>query len=297
MTYPKISIIIHCFNRENYIRETLDSILQQEYPNLELIVIDDGSTDKSWEIIKSYGSKISYMEHLQGSRTSPVPALNIGFSKATGDILMWLNTKNILLHKSLFIIGEVFTTLPQVEWMTGLASMIDDRSLSLRILSVYRNKYDFLAGKWEVIQQESTCWRRSLWEKTGGSMDSHFEWAFDIALWVKFFKVAPLYQINTIIGAYRETATSQSIQNRSVFLSHVHEALKEQWTGITAKERMLYYLYRLCYALRIFLRIIPDSIFGKIPFLHIYGASIVRYSKIKEKWEPEARIANPFHKF
>ena len=293
-TYPKISLIVHCFNREGYIKETLDSILSQGYPNLELIVIDDGSTDKSWEIICSYGNAITYKEQLTGNRTSPIFALNTGFKKATGEVLMWLNTKNILLHKSLFIVGEVFNELPEVQWLTGLGCMIDDRGLPLRVLSLYRNKYDYMAGKWEVIQQESSCWRKSLWDKTGAQMDPAYEWAFDIALWVKFFKVAPLHQINTIFGAYRETAKSQSVQNRDVFLSHVHNALKDQWNSVTMKERVLYGIYRILYFFRFVLRPLPDHVFAKIPLLNFFSAPIVRYKQIDGAWKPTLAKANTF---
>src|SRR3989344_3292956 len=85
MNWPKISIVTQCFNREKFIAQTIESILGQNYPNLEYIVIDDNSTDRSWEIIQRYKSKLAVCERLEGLRDNPAYATNYGFSKAAED--------------------------------------------------------------------------------------------------------------------------------------------------------------------------------------------------------------------
>jgi glycosyltransferase involved in cell wall biosynthesis len=186
MQYPKISLVTACFNHKDYIAETIESIVSQGYPNLEYIVIDDGSTDGSWEIIQKYKHKLYLCERLEGYRDTVTIALNYGIKKTSGNIMGWLNSDDILLPKSLFSIAKIFGDNPKVEWFTGMASTINQRGELVNSILRLKSKNDFLIGEWKVIQQESTFWRRGLWEKSGGALNEAQKWAFDTELWTKF---------------------------------------------------------------------------------------------------------------
>ena len=93
---PKISIVMPSYNQAEYIEESILSVLNQNYPNLELIVLDGGSTDGSEEIIKKYESKLSYWHSRKNK--GQTDALIQGFKRATGDLLGWLNSDDILVH-------------------------------------------------------------------------------------------------------------------------------------------------------------------------------------------------------
>lgn len=281
ITYPKISIVTQCYNREENIAETIESVLSQNYPNLEYIVIDDGSTDQSWEIIQHYKDKLAYIEHLDTKRDTPVPAINYGFSKATGEIMTWLNSKNILLHKSLFTVAQVFTEFPEVEWVTGIGTIIDGDGKITGVIPVRKDFYEHMIGTQSNIQQESTFWRRTLWEKTGGKLNEEAV-AFDIDLWSsKFFLTTPLYHLNTLIGAYRKSPVAFSSVKRTIFLQHIEEARKKLRSRADRKQLLLAELFRFIRYLKPLLRNIPDGIFAKIPILKNFSHRSIKFYKME----------------
>ena len=103
---PKISIITPSFNQADYLEETILSIINQNYPNLEYIIIDGGSTDNSVEIIKKHEKNIDYWVSEKDNGQSH--AINKGFAKATGEILNWINSDDILAENALIKIAEAY---------------------------------------------------------------------------------------------------------------------------------------------------------------------------------------------
>lgn len=294
---PKISLVVHSFNRAEYLSKALDSIVNQGYPNLELIVVDDNSTDTSWEIIERFGHAIAYKEKIPGSRTSPVHALNVGFSHATGEIMGWLNNKNMLMPGSLFTLAEVFTTLPKVEWLTGIGLVLNKQGIITDVIPVRKDLFESMLKLPWNIQQESTFWRRSLWEKTGGRMDeSEYPWAFDVALWnTKFFHRAKLYHLNTVLGAYRKLSSAQSSANVSEFYSYIEKSRQELRRKVSKSTLLLSYLYAGLRFLKPILRNIPDRIFASIPILNRFCHLSIAFQNANGN-PPHVRVykRNPF---
>ena len=106
MKWPKISIVTPSYNQGKYIEKTIQSVLNQDYPNLEYIVIDGNSTDNSVEIIKKYEKWITYWISEPDSGQSE--AINKGFKKATGSIINWLNSDDYLEANTLFRVANYF---------------------------------------------------------------------------------------------------------------------------------------------------------------------------------------------
>lgn len=291
-TYPKISLVTQCFNREDYIAETIESVLSQQYPNLEYIVIDDGSTDASWEIIRRYQKYLAYGEQWPGVRKTPIPAINRGFTHATGEVLGWLNTKNTLLPKSLSSIGEMFEAFPEIEWLTGLATTINNKSQIVKVATLRKNIYDYLIGDWQTIQQESTFWRRSLWERAGGSLREEYPWSFDTALWVKFFQHAELYHAQTVFGTYRKIKGGQSVASRDVYMEYTRRALNELRKDVSPTMRRRAIVYRMLHLLRPFMASISDAAYLRLPLPHGFSHLAVSYHFGDEQWHIQKR--NPF---
>ncbi len=277
--YPKITIVATCYNREQFIAETIESVLSQNYPNLEFIVIDDNSTDRSWEIIQSYKDRLAYIEKLPGNRTSPIYAINYALSKSTGEYMTTLNDKNVLIGKSLFTAAEVFSALPELEWITGIGLLVNSTGIVTSVMPIRKDFYDHLRYVPWNIQHESTFWSRSLWERTGSKFDEEYPWAFDAGLWCKFFATAKLYHLNTIIGAYRKTSLSHSFQNMEEYNRYARKArelLRSKQSKVTLA---LAEVYRVLWYLKPILRNIPDKAYARIPLLNVFCNNAIRFTE------------------
>jgi len=200
--WPKITLVTAVYNGEEYLEATMRSIVNQGYPNLEYIVVDDGSTDGTVEIIRKYERAMScwFSQANQGLYA----ALNAGFARSSGEIMGWLNSSDLLQVNGLFTVGSIFRELRDVEWITGRITKISTTGMTIDVLPVRRwSRGRFLAGANKHIQQESTFWRRSLWEKAGGYVDPGYRAEGDFELWVRFFRHARLHSVNALIGGYR----------------------------------------------------------------------------------------------
>ena len=296
VSYPKISVIIQCFNRAPYIAEAIESVLNQGYPNLECIVIDDDSTDESWNIIQKYKDRLAYCEKWPGKRTSPIYAFNRGFAKATGEILYSLNDKNKLMPKSLFAVGKVFNTYPDVEWLSGIGLLIDGDGVVTNVIPVRKDYYEHLAGFSWAIQHESTFWRRSLWERTGGKFDEEYEWAFDAGLWRKFFFEAKLYHLNTILGAYRKLPSAMSTKRKEEFYNYYAKARADMRKRASLGDRIYMRLYQILRLGKPLLRNVPDSVWSRIPIFRVFPPEAIAFQNLTNPSAPQLRRykRNPF---
>lgn len=204
MEYPKISIITPSYNQCAYLRETIESVLGQNYPNLEYIIIDGGSTDESLAIIKQYSAQLAYWvsEKDQGL----YHALQKGFEKATGEIIGWLNADDMLHKSSLFTLAKIFKDLPQVNWIQGRPTQYNQQGLTVNSSNPITSPNHFYLKKYvhgEFIQQESTFWRRNLWQAAGSYISDQYKYAGDFELWMRFFQHDKLYATQALIGGYR----------------------------------------------------------------------------------------------
>jgi glycosyltransferase involved in cell wall biosynthesis len=111
MYYPKISIVTPSYNQGKYLEETILSVIKQNYPNLEYIIIDGGSTDNSVEIIKKYEKYLTYWVSEKDNGQSD--AINKGLKRCTGEIFNWLNSDDYLEPNALFKIAEAYKKNPQ----------------------------------------------------------------------------------------------------------------------------------------------------------------------------------------
>jgi glycosyltransferase involved in cell wall biosynthesis len=199
---PRISLVTPVFNSAKYLEQTIRSVLAQQYPNLEYFIVDGGSTDGTLDIIRKYESQITAW--ISEPDNGMYDALNKGFARTSGEIMGWISATDQYHVGGLSVVGSVFRDLPDVAWITGRATGFNDDGMTTVVLDLpHWSRLRFLAGANRYIQQESTFWRRSLWEKAGARVDSSRRNGCDFELWVRFFRHARIYPVDALIGGYR----------------------------------------------------------------------------------------------
>jgi hypothetical protein len=209
---PEISIVTPVYNGERYLRRCLDSIASQQYRRFEHIVIDGGSTDSTVDILREYDNCIDYWvsEPDQGM----YDAIAKGFSLAQGSIFAWINADDRYYPWSLDIVAQVFAEKPNIHWLTGIPTTIDDkdRLISVQIPKIYFRKLIALGyyrgDILECIQQESTFFRSELYHQTG--LSTNLRLAGDYDLWTRMASYAPLHTIKTVLASFRRHPDQQS---------------------------------------------------------------------------------------
>ena len=203
---PKISIVTPNYNKGEFIEYTIKSVLSQGYPNLEYIIIDGGSTDNSVEIIKKYQDRLSYW--VSESDNGMYDAIRKGFSHATGEIMAWIGSDDMFHPNCFNIVAEIFKN-KDVNWLVGATTHFDKLG---RCVSVYPSRYfsrvDLLSGNYKWIQQESTFWRRGLYDKVGG-LNATLRYAGDFDLWLRFSRFEKMYICPSLLGGFRLSTEGQ----------------------------------------------------------------------------------------
>lgn len=213
MNYPKISIVTPSYNQGQYLEETITSILNQQYPNLEYIIIDGGSTDNSVEIIKKYDKHLKYwVSEKDGGQAN---AINKGLVFCDGDIFNWINSDDYLEPQSLFKIAEAFSdTRVQLvagsvrNFSTTMQEVVPNQLLSANGLMCWSPGVKFI--------QPGVWMRRSLIEACGG-IDEKFHYAFDWDLYIRYlYHFSEVKEISDLLVHFRlhDDSKTQSLRTR-----------------------------------------------------------------------------------
>lgn len=230
--YPCISIVTPSFNQAAFLEETILSVISQNYPNLEYIIIDGGSTDGSVEIIRNYENHLAYWVSEKDKGQSD--AINKGFARTTGEIMAYMNSDDKYCPWAFKTVADIFTDCTQVEWITSLWqlhwTLKGDAAPGMAVSGYSSNA--FYEGRTlgdsarfiGFVQQESTFWKRSLWEKTGAHIAVDLQLAMDFELWARFFEHADFYGVSVPLGGFRQTGLGKQ-NRREVYYQEAKEVL------------------------------------------------------------------------
>jgi glycosyltransferase involved in cell wall biosynthesis len=206
--FPKISVVTANFNGGSFLEQTMHSILNQGYPNLEYIVIDGGSTDHSLDVIRKYEKRLAYWVSEKDS--GHANALNKGFSRVTGDILCWLNSDDMYMPWTFSVIAEIFSQHKDVHWIMGRPGVWNEKGELINVSPQLFNKYTFVVSPFKLMQQESVFFTRSLWERAGAKFNEGIKYMIDSELWSRFYLHESLYNVTTSLGGFRNHGLNRS---------------------------------------------------------------------------------------
>jgi hypothetical protein len=230
-TRPRFSIVTPNWNGRAYLRPCLESVLEQNYPELEYIVVDGASTDGSRLLIEEYRDRLSTI--ICEPDNGHADALNKGFAASTGELMGWINSDDVILPGTLSFVARVFEARPDIEWITGRPSSMNSEGV-IEWMGQTRpwSRLRFLAGDNQWIQQESTFWRRSLWERAGARLDTDFRLANDFELWCRFFRDAELHTVDRHLGCFRVRPGQRSIVFKTRYESEANDILARELEAV-----------------------------------------------------------------
>lgn len=188
MDQPKFTVVTPSFNQGSYIEKTIDSVLSQNYPNLEFIIIDGGSKDNTVEVIKKYERHLSYWVSEPDSGQSD--AINKGMARATGEYLTWLNSDDWYLPDALNSMSQILSAAPSAGLVAGAGRVVDMRGKELYAKEptteiTIETLYGWLSGG--NFMQPSSAFRAEAWRAVGG-LDESIHIAMDLDLWIRLAK-------------------------------------------------------------------------------------------------------------
>ena len=186
---PLVSIITPSFNQAPFLRRTIESVLEQDYANLEYIVMDGASTDGSPEIIRGYADRLTEWESIPDR--GQTDAINKGFARAKGSYIAWLNSDDIYYPGAVREAVDYLEAHPEVGMVYGDCNFIDAKDKVIGQFPAAQTDYDRLRRGYVHVPQAAAFFRRDLWEKVG-PLDPEFFFAMDYDLWVRLAAEAPL---------------------------------------------------------------------------------------------------------
>lgn len=233
--WPRISVVTPSFNQGRFLRETMESIHSQGYPNLEHIVIDGGSTDESTAILAEYDSRLAFWvsEKDQGQ----TDAIARGFDRATGDVFCWLNSDDVFVPGALKAVGEIFRGRADIDFLYGDAVWIDEAGGFIKHKKEQAFNRFVICFDHNFIPQPSTFWKAKLY-RTAGGVDRSFNLAMDADLWLRMAEISKpkhLPQALSMMRFYGEQKNTRLREQSLIEMQRLRDRYYPRARGVKAR--------------------------------------------------------------
>lgn len=192
---PLVTIVTPSYNQASFLARTMESVFAQDYPNIEYIVIDGGSTDGSVELLEKHADRLAYWASEPDS--GQTEAINKGFARANGDILAWINSDDTYQPGAVAEAVAYLVAHPEVGMVYGDAHFIDEQDRVIGRFPAAQTDYQRLRRGYVHIPQQAAFWRASAWQQVG-PLDERLYFAMDYYLWLR---IAEHYPIRYLPGA------------------------------------------------------------------------------------------------
>jgi len=211
---PLVSIITPSYNQGQFLEQTIRSVISQDYPNIEYLVIDGGSTDNSVEIIKNYTGQIAYWVSCKDD--GQAEAINYGFQRATGKYIAWLNSDDVYLPGCVQKAVDVLEANPDVGFVYGQVEVIDRFGKPISRFRPVAYTFKNLLTYKIIIPQQAAFFRNQVIQAVGG-LDPQFHYALDHDL---FVRIATQYSVKgfpDVVAQYRISSINKGVTHQSAW--------------------------------------------------------------------------------
>ncbi len=242
--WPKISVVTVTYNQGEYLEETLRSVLMQGYPNLEYLVLDGLSTDKTPSILSRYRKDLDYCVSEKDEGQSD--ALDKGFSRATGDILAWLNSDDRYPPGTLMRVALAFDAY-NADIVAGGCALVQDRNPKIveishssmplgQIAPLPLNRLLDIDGCWlkgDFFWQPEVFWTRDIWERSGAAVAKDLYYSMDYDLWVRMARAgAKVVHIPDTLTIFRLHESQKTSGEELPYLPELRQVSGEYLKGL-----------------------------------------------------------------
>ena len=215
MNFPKITIVVPSYNQGQFLEETILSVVDQQYPNVELFVVDGGSQDNSADIIKKYQREITWWVSEKDKGQSD--AINKGFKKSTGEIITWINSDDLLMPGSLHKVASHFSRLPVSTGLIhgGVIVFSKNRQVETRFTYLPPCRESYVSGM--AFSQPAAFFRKKYLDVVG-ILDNDLHYGMDYDLFMRFSLVCNFQPVQDIFSKYRLHDQSKSVAENYKFI-------------------------------------------------------------------------------
>ncbi len=223
-TWPRVSIITPSFNQAAYLEQTIQSVLAQDYPNLEYIIIDGGSEDGAVDIIRRYASQLAYW--VSRKDNGQAEAINEGFERATGQYIAWLNSDDLYLPGCIRKAIDMFEANPGAGLVYGQVEVINEKGARIGAFRPFTYRFEDLLALRIIIPQQAAFFRADLLRQIG-FLRTDLHYALDHELFVRLGAHAPVASFDKVVAQYRISEINKGATQRSSWASEFVKILDD----------------------------------------------------------------------
>lgn len=246
----KVTIVTPSYNQGEFIEETILSVLNQTYDNIQYIIVDGGSTDNTMEIVNKYKDRIDIIISEKDKGQSD--AINKGFKLAEGELAGWINSDDILYPHCVEKIVELYEKHPDGSIYYGsMNTIIGSDSLKERICKKIIPSRDYLLSKCYDLIQPGSFYNNKLLKEIN-YVDESIYYAMDLDLWLRLSKDGRIYRVdNNPLAAFRIWEGTKTTNGKDKFLKSIREVLLKNGASYLSKNIRRTYWYQFKYFLKL----------------------------------------------